>query len=128
MSKRILVVDDDQPIRKMVCRVLSLGNPSLELLQAGSGPEALELLGRESFDLVIVDFMMPEMNGLEVVRSLRQNEEWRHLPVIVLTARSELAGFEELPEPEANHLAKKPFEPDQLLELIGSILGVPFDV
>ena len=124
MSQRILVVDDDEPIRKMVCRVIQLGDPSLELLPVACGSEALQHLDRESFALVIVDFMMPEMNGLEVVERLRQTEKNSNTPVILLTARSQPAGFRELDHSKANnHLMKKPFEPDQLLELIGSILG-----
>ena len=65
LSKRVLVVDDDAPIRKMVCRILQLGHDDLVLEQAEDGREALAALENQKFDLLILDFVMPVMGGLD---------------------------------------------------------------
>ena len=125
MSKRVLVVDDDTPIRKMVCRILQLGHADLVLEQAEDGQQALAALEKEKFDLLILDFMMPVMGGLDVLKALR--EKGMSLPIIMLTARADEAHVMRTLELGANYFVRKPFEPKELLTLAGQVLEVDME-
>jgi DNA-binding response OmpR family regulator len=82
---RILVVEDDANIRKLLCAVLSRGG--FEALQAADGMDALEIMDREHIDLVVLDLMMPNMDGYELTRELRG--AWKNLPILMVTAKQE---------------------------------------
>lgn len=84
MSKNILVVDDDKDIRELVAVYLKTEDFNVEL--AENGEEALELIEKSDFDLVILDVMMPKINGLEALIKIRKNHV---MPVIFLTAKNE---------------------------------------
>ena len=82
---RILVVEDDINTRKLMCAVLR--QSGFESLQAEDGVQALEIMDKEHIDLVIVDLMMPNMDGYELTRELRN--VWNHLPILMVTAKQE---------------------------------------
>jgi len=84
----ILVVDDDAGCRDVAARLLE--REGYETRQAASGPECLEIVRRERIDLVLLDVMMPDMDGLAVCTALRDAVGTKHLPVILLTARSDM--------------------------------------
>lgn len=84
MKKKILVVDDEEKIREMVKNYLE--KEGFEVVQAMDGPEALELVHRESPSLIVLDWMLPGLSGLEVCRRVREKGG---IPVIMLTAKSE---------------------------------------
>jgi len=119
---RVLVVDDDDRIRKIVTLILS--DDRLGFVEARDGQEALDLLGRESFDLVILDLMMPGVDGMQVLRQARSRPETENLPIIILTAREGdqpmLEGF----QGGANYYINKPFEPKELVDSVELILGI----
>ena len=81
----VMVVDDNTDSREMICR--QLGQTGWRVLEAENGLQALERLEKEQPGVVLLDLMMPEMNGFEFVRNLRQHSQWHSLPVIVLTAK-----------------------------------------
>lgn len=122
MQKRILIVDDDDPIRRMLARILKLGAEGIEIVEARDGPEALQLLAEGPFDLVVLDHMMPQMSGLEVLQNIRENPAQADLPVIMLTARAE-QNLDSLSK-GADYFISKPFEPQVLLDSVGSVLGI----
>jgi len=82
---RILVVEDDTNTRKLMCAVLKQNG--FEPLQAEDGLVALDVMDREHIDLVVLDVMMPNMNGYELARDLRT--AWKHLPLLMVTAKQE---------------------------------------
>jgi len=82
---RVLVVEDDANTRKLMCAVLKQN--SYDVLQASDGVSALELMDKEHIDLVILDLMMPNMDGYELTRQLRQ--AWETLPILMVTAMQE---------------------------------------
>ena len=84
MAKRILVVDDSATVRKFVAASLTM--QGFTVVAACDGMDALEKLPSGTFDLVITDLNMPNMDGFEFIRSLRDNPQYRDLPVIILSS------------------------------------------
>lgn len=112
-GKRILVVDDDRNLRKIIQTNLEIAG--YEVTTAANGEEALRLLDSMQPDLIVLDVMMPVMDGYEVARRVRRHPANTHVPIIMLTAKSEvedkLAGF----EAGADDYITKPFGPQELL-------------
>ena len=126
MQKRILIVDDDDPIRRMLARILKLGAEGLEITEARDGPEALRILEEQGpFDLMLLDHMMPTMSGLDVLQKIRDNPVQADLPVIMLTARAE-QNLDSLSR-GADYFIAKPFEPQELLDSVGMVLGISME-
>jgi signal transduction histidine kinase/DNA-binding LacI/PurR family transcriptional regulator/DNA-binding response OmpR family regulator len=86
-EKTILIVDDDAKIREMNARIVQSQSPAYRVLKARNGVEALEILRQRSVDLVLLDLMMPELDGFEVLEAMREEEMTRDIPVIILTAK-----------------------------------------
>lgn len=113
----ILLVDDDQPSLKM--STFLLREDGYNVITAQSGPEALQRLEDRTVDLVILDVMMPGMDGHEVLRRLRQRYE---LPVIFLSAKGDVADKVKGLEIGADDYLAKPFEPAELLARVKSVM------
>jgi two-component system, OmpR family, alkaline phosphatase synthesis response regulator PhoP len=119
-GKKVLVVDDEIHIVHVVA--IKLRNNGYEVITADNGASAYELACREKPDIVVTDFQMPIMSGLELVEKLRQNESTRDIPVIMLTARS-FAIDDELKERlQISETLSKPFSPKELLRYVEDIL------
>ncbi len=120
-GERILCVEDEPEMVELLR--LILGRKGYEVLGAYGGREALDLLETESVDLILLDLMMPEMDGWEVFRRLRANEKTAHIPVIVVTAKSQ-----NIDRVLGLHIAKvddyitKPFTPRELLDAVERVL------
>ena len=84
MNRHVLVVDDSATIRKFVS--VSLGMQGFQVVTACDGMDALEKLPTAKFDLVITDLNMPNMDGFGLIRALRDNPEYREIPVVILTS------------------------------------------
>jgi two-component system response regulator CpxR len=116
-TAKILIIDDDTELSTMLAEFLVPEN--LAVSASPTGEDGLELLGRERFDLVILDIMMPGMNGIDVLKTLRRTSE---VPVIMLTARGDdidrILGLEF----GADDYVSKPFNPRELLARIKAIL------
>ena len=127
MATRVLVVDDDDPIRNMVLRLLQFSGAELEASGCEDGPSALAQLAREDFDLLVIDYTMPGMSGVEVIQQLRGSERNAAIPVIMLTARSENHHLIESLEGGASYFVAKPFEPQDFLNTVGEALGMSLE-
>ncbi|MFB3887528.1 MAG: response regulator [Thermodesulfobacteriota bacterium] len=113
MGRKILIVDDEEVIRKFLrINLLKLG---YEVKEAADGTQALEQLGKEAYDLLISDVLMPNKNGWEVLKAVRSNPKTKEMPVILLTAKNEDADMFQGYELGANYYMTKPFTKDQLL-------------
>lgn len=86
-EKTILVVDDDASIREMNARIVQAQSPTHRVLKARNGLEALEIMRHRPVDLVLLDLMMPELDGFGVLEAMREGEMTRDIPVIILTAK-----------------------------------------
>jgi len=120
MSANILIVEDEQAIRDMVS--LSLKKQGLLPHGADSVSQARQLLGEVSINLAIVDWMLPGGSGLEFVRSLRKDELYTNLPVIMLTARTDENDITAGLDAGADDYVTKPFSPRELHSRIKALL------
>ncbi len=117
---RLLVVDDNESNRDMLSRRLT--HEGYDVVMAASGREALELVKNEPVDLVLLDVMMPEMNGYEVLQHLKAHGTWRDIPVIMISALDEIESVVRCIERGAEDYLPKPFDPVLLRARIGACL------
>ena len=119
-SRKVLVVDDEIHIVTVVA--IKLRNNGYEVITADNGKDAFDVACQEQPDIIVTDFQMPTMTGIEMVRKLRQNEGTKDIPVIMLTARG--FAIEEIQREELriSELLSKPFSPKELLRSIEDTL------
>lgn len=118
--KRILVVDDEIYIVHILEFTLTM--EGYEVLTAADGEEAMRRLEQDRPDLVVLDIMMPKLDGYEVLRRIRADEEFRQVPVILLSAKGRPIDRETGLEIGADDYIVKPFSPRRLLEKIQDLL------
>ena len=112
MSKTVLVVDDSATVRKFVS--VSLEMQGFDVSVACDGMDALEQLPKRRFDLIITDLNMPNMDGFELIRALRENPELVDLPVIILTSLSDQANKEQGSKLGVSSYVVKPFSLEKI--------------
>jgi CheY-like chemotaxis protein len=116
MKKTILIVDDENFLVETIeFRLKYLG---YEVRSARDGIKALELLETQPVDLILMDCMMPSMDGLECTRRIRAQEKFKKLPVVFLSARAQKKDEHEALEAGANAYVSKPFDSDELVKTI----------
>ena len=113
---RVLVVDDEPAVR-LLCRI-NLQFAGFEVVEAENGTEGLEAALREDFDLILLDVMMPDVGGHDVLRALRDVERTRDVPVLFLSARAGRTDLRTAYEIGAAGYVTKPFDPIKLGELV----------
>ncbi len=121
MAKRILLVDDDELVLIALRELLK--PHGYEVHAYTSGSEALRTLDKMSFDLLIFDIMMPEMDGFELCTSARSKEAYRETPIVFLTAKSRDEDRSRGLEVGANLFLSKPISPERLIKLISDTIG-----
>jgi two-component system alkaline phosphatase synthesis response regulator PhoP len=119
--KRILVVDDEIYIVHIL--EFSLSMEGYEVVTAHDGEEALRRIEETNPDLVVLDIMMPKMDGYEVCRRVRADERFAHLPILLLSAKGRPVDREAGIAAGANDYMTKPFRPRDLIERIEELLG-----
>lgn len=119
--KKILLVDDSTTVLLMERMILS--SSAYDVLTARDGQEGVEKATAERPDLILMDVVMPRMDGFEAVRLLRQQDDTRAIPVIMVTTRGELANVEQGYESGCNEYVTKPINGLELLEKVRSCLG-----
>ncbi|MBU9711158.1 response regulator transcription factor [Evansella tamaricis] len=120
--KKILIVDDEEVLRMLIADTLEDLGFSIE--EAEDGEEAWEVIQKNSYDLIILDYMMPGMTGVEVLKKLKESTVKKDIPVLMLTARSQQKDKEELLAVGADYFMEKPFRPMKLQELVEEIFHV----
>lgn len=116
MNKKILLVEDEIELRENIKDILELS--SFVVTPASNGVEALQLLGKESFDLVISDIMMPKIDGIDLLKRFREKEYWLETPFIFLTAKMDLTDQRKGMESGAEDYLIKPVKAKDLLAAI----------
>jgi two-component system, OmpR family, response regulator VicR len=119
--RKVVCIEDEQEMIELVRLILSRQN--IEVVGALGGPEGLERIAEERPDLVLLDLMMPEMDGWEVYQKMKSSEEMRRIPVIVVTAKAQ-----SIDRVLGLHIARvddyitKPFGPQELLESVQRVM------
>ena len=121
MSKTILAVDDSGSLRQMV--VFTLKSVGYQVVEATDGQEALDLSKKQLFDLILTDQNMPKMDGLTLIRSLRAMQQYKKVPIIMLTTESSEEMKARGRSAGANGWMVKPFDPKRLIEVVKKVLG-----
>jgi len=124
--KKILIVDDESIMVSVLKRHVS--NAGYEFVAATSGQEALEKIQQEVPDLVLLDLMMPDMNGFETCRRIRAEEKTKSLPVLIITALRSESDSSAAAACGANELIVKPVDGAHLAKRLRYHLGSPFKI
>ncbi|MHB1140837.1 MAG: response regulator [Sulfuricaulis sp.] len=117
----ILTVDDTASMRQMIS--FTLNSVGHEVIQACDGKEALQLLQGKKVDLVIADVNMPNMDGIALVKSLREQADYKFTPILMLTTESQESKRQQGKVAGATGWIVKPFNPEQLLNVVKKVLG-----
>ena len=120
MAPKVLVIDDEAPIR-LLCRV-NLEAERIDVLEAEDGPQGLELAKSEQPDVILLDVMMPGLDGWEVLQRLLEDDKTREIPIVFLTARAELRDRARGLELGGVDYVTKPFNPTELAPLVQSLI------
>jgi DNA-binding response OmpR family regulator len=121
-EKKILVADDESHILNVVS--LKLKNAGFKVITARDGQEALDMAHAERPDLLITDYHMPQLSGLELCRRLKESAETAKIPAIMLTARGYNLESSDTADSGIRQLISKPFSPRQLLSAVNEVLGI----
>ena len=117
--EKLLIVDDNLDLRKVLR--ISLGYGKYQLLEAEDGNKALEIIRRESPEIIILDIMMPGINGFEVCHSIKSDPATAGAFVIMLTALGEQENLQKAQDAGADFYITKPFSPSELIEVIEGV-------
>jgi two-component system chemotaxis response regulator CheY len=120
VSKCALIVDDSLTIRKLVSKTLQ--QASFEVIEATNGQEGLDRLKSKTVQIIITDLNMPVMDGLEFIRALRQDQNYRFTPVVFLTTEAEDSKKNEARAAGATAWIVKPFHPEKVMAVVGRLL------
>ncbi len=119
MTRKILAVDDSRTMRDMVS--FTLKGAGFEVVEAEDGEDALTKLPGDKFDLVITDVNMPKMDGITLIRRLRETDTCKGVPILILTTESEETKRQEGRAAGATGWIVKPFDPDKLLQVVNKV-------
>ncbi len=120
-GKKILIVDDEEHIVEML--KIRLEALNYETVTAGDGQEGLRMARSEKPDLIVLDLMLPKLDGYKVCRMLKFDEKYKHIPIIMFTARAQDSDVKLGQETGADGYVTKPFEPKVLMGRINELLA-----
>jgi len=118
LPSKILVVEDSPTTRAMIISAIEEVAGGLEIFESKNGFEALKLLPHHSFDLIITDINMPDINGLELVSFVKRNQAYKHIPLIIITTEGSERDREKGISLGANEYLVKPFNPEMLQNVV----------
>jgi DNA-binding response OmpR family regulator len=121
MAARILAVDDSPTILEMIKAILIAGG--YDVITAADGQEALSAARAEKPDLILLDVMLPKLDGYRVCRLLKFDQNYKHIPIIMLTAKTEEQSMATGLRTGADQYLTKPIEPERLLSAVADELG-----
>ncbi|HDY92416.1 MAG TPA: response regulator [Pseudoalteromonas sp.] len=119
---RVLVVDDSRFARKHIIRVLAgMGIPAP--VEAENGKEAIEHLNNQSFDLIVTDYNMPEMDGRELTETVRSSNSYSHIPILMVSSEANETHLANIAQAGVDAICDKPFEPATVKDLLFKIMS-----
>jgi two-component system chemotaxis response regulator CheY len=124
MGYNILIVDDSTPMRAVIKKIVKASGFNVgQFFEAANGREALNILNREWLDLVLTDYNMPDMNGLELVEEMNKDEDLKSIPAVMITTEGSRERVEEFMAKGVMDYIKKPFTPEQIKQKLKHIMG-----
>ena len=121
--QRILIVEDSETMRSMLTATLEDLDADVKIDEASSGFEALRMLPREQYDLIVTDINMPDINGLELVSFVKRNSRHAATPVIIVSTEGSERDRDKGLELGADAYLVKPFDPEELHDVAASLLA-----
>jgi two-component system chemotaxis response regulator CheY len=124
MTISVLIVDDSLPMRVVIKKTFkAAGYGNANFIEADDGEKALEQLKKNWVDIVLTDYNMPKMNGIELIGEIKKNEMFDQVPVIVISTEGSREKIDQFLQQGAAGYIKKPFAPEQLRDVLFDILG-----
>ncbi|RLB44248.1 MAG: response regulator [Deltaproteobacteria bacterium] len=124
MGFNVLIVDDSRVMRSVLKKTMQMCGFNVgQILEAGDGREALEVLKTNWVDLVVTDYNMPQMNGLELIEEMKRDEVLSGIPVIVVTTEGSEQKIKALLDKGASDYLQKPFTPEQMKSKLNRLVG-----
>jgi len=121
---KVLVVDDDLAVLSVLKKAFAPLSKSIQLQTTTNGVEALVLIGKDVPDMIILDVIMPEMDGIQVCRTLKSRSDTKDIQIVAITGQELSEDQENFLKENVEELYKKPFSPVQLVEKTCALLGV----
>lgn len=122
--KRILIVEDSATMRSLISASLEAIDASVKIVEAKSGFEALRLLPREAYDLVVTDINMPDINGLELASFMKGSAKYATIPLVIVSTEGSERDVEKGLGIGADAYLVKPFDPEALRQIVLDLLAV----
>jgi DNA-binding response OmpR family regulator len=122
LAKRILLVDDNEDLRYSIIERMKVVAPAFEIMGAESGSKAISLLQAERVDAVLLDIMMPDMDGWDVAAKLKSDKELKDVPILFLTAKTDETS-KNIGKAVAEDYIEKPVRVDELKKRIEQVIG-----
>ncbi|ATD04942.1 hypothetical protein PTE01_11480 [Pseudoalteromonas tetraodonis GFC] len=119
---RVLVVDDSRFARKHIIRVLA-GMGILAPVEAEDAKQAIEMLNSQSFDLIVTDYNMPEMDGKKLAETVRQSNAYSHIPILMVSSQANDTHLANIAQAGVDTICEKPFEPATVRDLLFKIMS-----
>jgi two-component system chemotaxis response regulator CheY len=124
MAYNVLIVDDSTPMRAVIKKIVKAsGFNAGQFFEAINGLEAMEVLNNEWIDLVLTDYNMPDMNGLELVEEMNKNEDLKSIPSVMITTEGSRERVEKFIAKGVLDYIKKPFTPEQIKQKLKHLMG-----
>jgi two-component system chemotaxis response regulator CheY len=124
MAYNILIVDDSTPMRAVIKKIVKASGFEVgQFFEAVNGREALKVLNQEWIDLVLTDYNMPDMNGLELVEEMKKDDDLKSIPAVMITTEGSRKRVEEFMAKGVIDYIKKPFTPEQIKQKLKQIMG-----
>lgn len=124
MAFNVLIVDDSATMRSLIRKVLGIaGFPVGQYFEGANGQEALDVLSREWVDVILTDLNMPGMDGLELLRRVRQDEVLKAIPVVLITTEGRPELVAQITDLGIQGYIKKPFRPEAIKQTLSTIVG-----
>lgn len=121
MDVTTLVCDDDSSYRAVVRDILE--GKGVRVIEASDGQEALSIFMKDKIDLVVTDFLMPKLDGLQMIRNIRMTGERGSVPIVLMSAISKSHMLADSPEWGPDHYINKPFKPKKMAKLLDRVLS-----
>ena len=124
MAFNILIVDDSSPMRAVIKKTLKVSGFNIgQFYDASNGNEALDVLNRKWVDLVLTDYNMPDMDGLDLMEEMKDDDVLRAIPIVMITTEGSEQKVIEFMEKGAADYIKKPFAPEEIRQKLNIIMG-----